>query len=299
MGRRASSELNTPQIMKAPTPSTTPLSGNETLREPGFSYLRQFFSADEAQELGEFFAGLHPLWEDRYAPGTTSRRGTSGRLTRPVYWLGAWQFAALGYYAEPDHLTDRCVRAEPLPPVMTRILERLRDELVEHGDTGPLPNTCLINYYGSKRDTDDGPPVDVARLRMHRDREPGAVVMFSVGQPAQFEFVLPGAEAPARSLWIRNRSVVILSGPEFKDRLYHRVTRVRHGQLPALTTQLDRFAVRRVSVSFRHVPDAYIHDLHELGDAARAIATHYVEQLAVHSPHFRAQLDAAGGQPRD
>ncbi len=273
--------------MAGPQPSPSPDRGDQRVQVPGFSYLPRFFSAEDAEELGQFFAGLHPLWEKRYADGATSRRGGSGRLTRPVYWLGGWQFAALGYYAEPDHLHDRCVRAEPLPPVMTRILERLRAELGRHGDDGPLPNTCLINYYGS---LEGAPPVDVARLRMHRDAEPGAVVMLSVGQPAQFEFVMPDAAAPEQSLWVRHRSVVVLSGEEFKDRLYHRVTRVRHGQQPVLSAKLDGFAVRRVSVSFRHVPEQHIVDLGQLGPEARAIATPYVRELAEHSAHFRAQL---------
>ncbi len=272
------------------TPSEHPLRGDETLREPGFSYLPRFLSAADAAELADFFAQLHPIREHRYSEQARREGARGGRLSRPVYWLGAWQFAALGYYSEPEHLADRCVRSEPLPPVMTRLLEALRPELARHGDEGELPNTCLINYYGRTPKTATSPPVDAARLRMHRDAEPGAVVMFSVGQPAQFEFVVPEAEAPVHSQWVRNRSVVILSGPEYKDRLYHRVTRVRFGQEPVLHTQLADFEVRRVSVSFRHVPERFIYNLGELGDEARAIAAPMVRQLAEHSEHFRQQL---------
>ncbi|NCG19554.1 MAG: hypothetical protein GWP91_11155 [Rhodobacterales bacterium] len=278
--------------MKAPPASESPQKGDRALRRPGLSYLPRFISADEANTLAAFFAELHPLWEKRHADGQTSRRGGTGRLTRPVYWLGAWQFAALGYYAEPDHLTDRCVRAEPLPSVMVGILQRLRDELGEHGDTGPLPNTCLVNFYGRERKQPGKPPVDFARLRMHRDAEPGAVVMFSVGQPAQLEFLEPEAEAVEHSQWVRNRSVVIISGPEYKDRLYHRVTRVRYGLDPVLSAQIDDFDVRRISVSFRHVPEQYIQDLHELSDEAQAIATPYLRELAPYSQHFAKQLEA-------
>jgi DNA oxidative demethylase len=272
----------------APSPSANPEPGHEPTRVSGFSYLPRFFSAAEAAELASFFAGLHPIWEKRHADGASSRRGGTGRLTRPVYWLGAWQFASLGYYAQPDHLLHRCIRAEPLPPIMTQILERVRPELARHGSP-ELPNTCLINYYGRHSRTGKA-PLDVARLRMHRDAEPGPVVMISVGQPAQFEFVEPHADAPEHSLWIRNRSVVVLSGPEYKDRLYHRVTRVRHGQLPVLNTHLEDFDVRRVSVSFRHVPQEHIHDLWELDEPARSIASPYISRLAAHSEHFRQQL---------
>jgi len=279
--------------VKGPTPSEAPEAGDQALRVSGFSYLPRFITAAEAEALGEYFAGLHPLWEKRHADSAVSRRGATGRLTRPVYWLGAWQFAALGYYSEPDHLHQKCVRAEPLPPVMTQLLERLRPELVTHGDTGPLPNTCLINYYG-REPREDGPPLDYARLRMHRDAEPGAVVMLSVGQPAQFELVDADADSVHLAQWVRHRSVVILSGPEYKDRLYHRVTRVRHGREPVLGAKLDGFEVRRVSVSFRHVPERHILDLGELGAEARSIAQPYVAELADHSDHFRRQLDTLG-----
>ena len=278
--------------MKSPQPAEDPIRGEELIRDAGFSYLPRFLSAQEAEELGEYFAGLRPLWEQRYASESQSRRGHKGRLTRPVYWLGAWQFAALGYYSEPDHQHQKCLTAEPLHPLMTRILERLRDELKLHGETGPLPNTCLINYYGSQPKQGRKPPVDYARLRMHRDAEPGAVVMLSVGQPAQLEFVTPGADSPEHAQWVRNRSVVIISGPEYKDRLYHRVTRVRYGAAPVLSSKLDDFDVRRISVSFRHVPPEHIHDLAELDQHARSVVRPYVEELAQHSEHFARQLEA-------
>lgn len=275
--------------MKGPPPSSSPARGESLHRERGFSYLPRFVEAQEAEQLGAFFAGLRPLWEHRYADARSRTRG-SGRITRPVYWLGAWQFAALGYYAEPDHIQDKCVRAEPLPAVMQGILERMRPELIRHGDAGPLPNTCLINYYGRLRKDPYASPIDCARLSMHRDAEPGAVVMLSIGQPAQFEFLESTGAEPVHAQWVRHRSALVISGERFKDQLYHRVTRVRHGQEPRLEVQLEDFQLRRVSVSFRHVPEECIQDLGSLGPEARAIATPYVEQLASHSEHFRAQL---------
>jgi DNA oxidative demethylase len=283
--------------MKGPMPSATPLRGDEPIRASGFSYLPRFISADEAAALVAYFASLRPLWEKRHADSAVSRRGATGRLTRPVYWLGAWQFAALGYYSEPDHVHQKCVRAEPLPDVMMAILERLRPELGAHGDDGALPNTCLINYYGTEPRGEREPPVDYARLRMHRDAEPGAVVMFSIGQPGQFEFVLPGAAEAEHAQWVRNRSIVIISGDEYKDRLYHRITRVRYGEQPVMASRLEGFDVRRVSVSFRHVPERHILDLGELDEAARAIATPYVQTLAEDSGHFRAQLKTLPSRP--
>ena len=271
--------------------SGTAHDGRSVIERPGFSYLPRFISAAEAETLITYFGALVPLWEHRHSRGDHQREGArSRRLTRPVYWLGAWQFACLGYYAEPDHREDRCVRAEAFPPVMHTILERLRGELRGHDERfDDAPNSCLINYYG--REVGEGPPVDYARLRMHRDGEPGPVVMFSIGQPGLLEFVDPElADTPELGVWTRHRSITILSGPDYKDRLYHRIRQVRHGRDPAIPTQLDGFEVRRVSVSFRHVPEALITDFGGLTEGSREQVRGYVEALAEHSPHFRRQL---------
>ncbi len=274
---------------------TDPADGHSAIERPGFSYLPKFISRDEGDELIAYFGALHPLWERRHAGGRHARTGDHGRhLTRPVYWLGAWQFACLGYYAEPDHREDRCVRGEPMPPVMARVLERLRVPLEErHGGAAPglgvLPNTCLINYYG--RRVGRGVPVDFARLRMHRDGEPGPVIMFCIGQPGRLEFLDPARSPdPELAVWTRHRSVVILSGPEFKDRLYHRVVRVRYGDEPAMPSPLDGFELRRVSVSFRHVPEHLISDFRDLPHERRERVRGYVQELAGGSAHYRAQL---------
>lgn len=274
-----------------------PRNGNEPVDEPGFSYLPRFITEAESVELLRYFGSLTPLWESRYVGEHAARDGGgTRRLTRPVYWLGAWQFACLGYYAPPLHVEEKCVRAEPLPQLMRDILERLKPKLLAHGAApeGETPNTCLINYYGSELTIDahgKPQPVDYARLRMHRDAEPGPVVMFSLGQPAQFEFV-DGArpDEPEVSLWLKNRSVTLFSGPHYKDHLYHRVTRVRHGDDPKMPAVLPDFRLRRVSVSFRFVPEAHIKSLRELKPETQAQVRGYVEQLAQRSAHFEAQL---------
>ncbi len=275
-----------------------PLRGTEPIETPGFSYLPRFITEPESLALLQYFGSLKPLWESRYVGDRATREGQgSRRLTRPVYWLGAWQFACLGYYSAPNHFEEKCLRAEPMAPELVSILERLGPKLAEHQtaeERGQQPNTCLINYYGSELTKDAKgrvQPVDLARLKMHRDGEPGPVVMFSLGQPALFEFV-DGAkpEKPELSLWLANRSVVILSGPHYKDSLYHRVVRVRHGESPVMPTVLDDFRLRRVSVSFRFVPEAHIKSLREFTAEAQAQVRGYVEQLAASSPHFEAEL---------
>ncbi len=269
-----------------------PEDGRSLIERSGFSYLPRFIGAEEADALIAYFGGIRPLWEQRHRDVDHDRPGEhSRRLTRPVYWLGAWQFACLGYYAEPDHREDRCLRAEPFPRVMNTILDRLRPILQSHDETfEDVPNSCLINYYG--REVGDGPPRDYARLRMHRDGEPGPVVMFSIGQPGLLEFVDPDeSDAAELAVWTRHRSVCVLSGPEFKDRLYHRITQVRFGDEPAIASRIEGFDVRRVSVSFRHVPEALISEFDELSTQSRALVRDYVEDLAEDSTHFRAQLE--------
>lgn len=275
-----------------------PEDGRVPIRRPGFSYLPQFIGKEESEQLISYFSELRPLWEQRHRDGQAERDAKHGRrLTRPVYWLGAWQFASLGYYAEPEHREDRCVRAEGFPVVMQRVLERLVPLLhEEHGDReehahGHLPNTCLVNFYG--REVGKGVPRDYARLRMHRDGEPGPVVMFNIGQPGRLEFLDPSlSPEPELALWTRHRSVTILSGADYKDRLYHRVTQVRTGQHPVMHSTVPDFELRRISVSFRHVPEEVISDFGQLPGPARDRVREYVQQLAEHSPHFRAQLES-------
>jgi hypothetical protein len=277
-----------------------PSDGRASIERAGLSYLPRFITAAEATGLIEYFGLLSPLWEQRHPRGQHGRSDSHpGRLTRPVYWLGAWQFASLGYYAEPHHREHRCLRAEALTPIMSDILRRLRPVLagahVEENPLAsadpPLPNTCLINYYG--RDVSGPVPVDYARLRMHRDGEPGPVVMFNLGQAGLLEFLDPERSAePELGVWTRHRSVTILSGPEFKDRLYHRVVRVRSGESPKMTSPLPGFELRRVSVSFRHVPRNLILDFAALPAERRDQVRQYIAELAQRSDHYRRQLSA-------
>jgi len=130
---------------------------------------------------------------------------------------------------------------------------------------------------------------------MHRDGEPGPVVMFNIGQAGLLEFLDPDRSPdPELRLWTRHRSVTILSGPEFKDRLYHRVVQVRTGDQPELRSSLDNFELRRVSVSFRSVPEALISDFGELPLERRERVREYVQELALSSEHYRAQLRTCG-----
>ena len=98
-------EANRDALIKTILPSQATVAAR--IERPGFSYLPRFISADESATLIEFFGAQTPLWGAAVFGTRVNRRpGRHGRrLTRPVYWLGAWQFACLGYYAEPKSPT--------------------------------------------------------------------------------------------------------------------------------------------------------------------------------------------------
>jgi len=273
---------------------TEPADGRSAIALPGFTYEPQFITTAESEALIEYFGSRRPLWEQRHRDSENERNNAHHRrLTRPVYWLGAWQFACLGYYSEPDHREHRCMRGEEFPTVIQTILERIRTLLSSHNctdvTTEGLPNTCLINYYG--REVGHGVPVDYARLRMHRDHEPGPVIMFNIGQPGLLEFLDPElSKEPEVSLWMRHRSISIMSGADFKDRLYHRISKVRTGDLPAMHCQVPSFELRRVSISFRYVPPGLIENFSEFPSEAQEQVRGYVQALAEGSEHYRDQL---------
>ena len=135
-----------------------------------------------------WLAGRVPLWEERFSehfpppPGQEQRR-----LLRPVYWLGNWQFACLGDYRPPRATRDRCVRAEPFPPVLARLVERIEHRVRARFAPRDVPSgwrldTCLVNLYGSR--LEDGRWIDSARVGEHRDFEPGPVASLSIGERA-------------------------------------------------------------------------------------------------------------------
>jgi hypothetical protein len=60
-----------------------------------------------------------------------------------------------------------------------------------------------------------------------------------------------------------------------------------------MPTVLDDFKLRRVSVSFRFVPEQHIQPLEAWSAATRERVRDYVETLAQSSPHFRSELEKA------
>ena len=167
---------------------------------PGVYYDRSFVSKPVREEILKWLSTIHPLWEERYSvhnpppPGQLQRQ-----LLRPVYWLGNWQFACLDYYHPPKGIWNRCVRAEPFPPALGRLVAKIealarREYRGKDMPPGWHLNTCLLNFYGNR--VENGKRIDTARVGdtrtssrglSHRSRSVNA--RFS----SSFQAAVPGA----------------------------------------------------------------------------------------------------------
>ncbi|TMQ17683.1 MAG: alpha-ketoglutarate-dependent dioxygenase AlkB [Deltaproteobacteria bacterium] len=272
--------------------------------DPCYLYEPDFIDAPARAAILAWLATLAPLWELRYS----TRRPPPGRpqraLLRPVYWLGNWQFACLGYYEPPRRTHDVAVTAEPFPPVLARLVAQIERRVRDGFPPRVVPrrwhlNTCLVNFYGDRTDGDR--VVDAARVGEHRDFEPGPVGSLSLGERARFQFVRRGAPdardaPPVRTQWLDDGSLQVFGGPRWKDDLLHRVQRVDDKHSLDLPPAIAGFRTRRVNFTFRYVPDEHIVPFARLPPAARDDVRDYVATLARSSPFFAAALAAEAGQ---
>jgi alkylated DNA repair dioxygenase AlkB len=255
-----------------------------------------FVRPDERAKLLAEIAALHPLWEQRFStrrgppPGETQRG-----LLRPVYWLGNWQFACLGYY-EPPNVADRAVEAEPFPPTLaalTRRAEAIARAAVAPADVpaGWTLNTCLVNFYGSRVIAEPGSArteLDVARVGDHRDLEPGPVASISLGERALFQFVRRGrGQQVVKTQWLDDGSLQVFGGWPWKDDYLHRVQRVEDKRSLDLPPQIPGFRTRRINLTLRYVPPEHIVPLARLDPEARLDVLDYVHALGEHRPFWR------------
>lgn len=261
----------------------------------GYLYVADYVAPAERAELGAWLAGLHPLWEQRYSTRRPPPPGKAQRsLLRPVYWLGNWQFACLGYYEPPRRVRDCCVAAEPFPPVMRRMIADVEARIRRAFVPADIPagwhlNTCLVNFYGSRREGQR--TVDVARVGEHRDFEPGPVASISLGERALFQFVARGREPgapPVRNQWLDDGSLQAFAGPRWKDDLLHRVQRVEDKRGVELPPAIEGFHTRRINLTFRFVPDRDVVPFERLSAEAREDVREYIEELARHSEFWRS-----------
>jgi alkylated DNA repair dioxygenase AlkB len=218
-------------------------------------------------------------------------------LLRPVYWLGNWQFACLGYYEPPRRSENVAVRAEPFPSVLARLVKEIERRVRDGFPLATVPrrwhlNTCLVNFYGDREE--NGKWMDVARVGEHRDFEPGPVASLSLGERARFQFVRRGQRddaPPVRTQWLEDRSLQIFGGPRWKDDLLHRVQRVDKSDAK-LPPAIEGFRTRRVNFTFRYVPDEHVVPFAKLPERARDDVRDYVTTLAQSSPFFADALAA-------
>ncbi len=269
--------------------------------DPGLRLQSGFVSPAERAAVLAWLATLRPLWELRFSTvRPLPPREEQRPLLRPVYWLGNWQFACLGYYHPPRGTVDRCVAAEPFPAPLRAWVGRIeamvqRTMPRDHVPRGWALNTCLVNFYGDR--VVEGKRDDRARVGAHRDFEPGPVASVSLGARACFQFT-DAKGAPLRTMWLEDGSLQLFAGPTWKDRAFHRVQRVekRAEDLPPV---IEGFHTRRVNFTFRYVPDEFVVPYARLGAEARADVRGYVETLAEAAPFWAAALAEAGEGRRD
>ncbi|MEW6270139.1 MAG: alpha-ketoglutarate-dependent dioxygenase AlkB, partial [Thermodesulfobacteriota bacterium] len=265
---------------------------------PGLHYDAAFVTPHERDALVRWLETLHPIWEDRFTERRAAATGAQRQLLRPVYWLGSWQFACLDYYRPPAGVSERCVRAEPFPPVLARLVRRIETLTRATFRAEDLPprwrlNTCLVNLYGSV--LRDGKAVDTARVGEHRDFEPGPVASISLGERALFQFVTRGRRGEPSSVvhqqWLGDGSLLVFGGETWKDRTLHRVQRVDRRAGARFSFPVEGFATRRVNFTLRFVPEEHFVPFARLAPQTRDDVRRYVQELARHSPFFRRELE--------
>jgi alkylated DNA repair dioxygenase AlkB len=285
---------------KKPMPGLPPKSASKgSPKARGLVYKQNYITAREKEEILKYLLSLFPIWEMRYSKNNPPPENQKQRpLLRPVYWLGNWQFACLNYYHPPKGLYDRCVAAEPYPPILEYLVQKIEALVQESFEARDIPrgwhlNTCLINYYGNQI-TPDGKELDCARVGEHKDFEPGPVASVSFGERALFQFVSSrGTESKSEVVlqqWLEDCSLQIFGGEKFKKHLFHRVQRVEEKGTSFKLNDIDNFDTRRINLTFRYVPDDHIAPFSRLGEAAREDVRGYMEKLAEKSEFFKAQL---------
>jgi alkylated DNA repair protein (DNA oxidative demethylase) len=271
----------------------------------GHIYEREFLAPGVRAELLQYLLSLHPIWEDRFSPNHPPPPGQKQRrLLRPVYWLGNWQFACLDYYRPPHGIRDRCVRAEPFPKVLAELvaqIEMLARSELRAADIPPgwHLDTCLVNFYGDRREGDK--LIDVARVGEHKDFEPGPVASISLGERALLQFVRsqkPGErDEVVLQQWLEDGSLQLFGGPRFKEHLFHRVQRVeRKGNHRFPLAGLDDFETRRINLTLRYVPDKHVIPYAQLARENAEDVRGYMETLSQHAPFFARELKSRGAK---
>jgi alkylated DNA repair protein (DNA oxidative demethylase) len=267
----------------------------DPIRHQGIYYQFPFIDRKQRTELLLWLESLHPLWEMRFSENNPPPPGDQQRqLLRPVYWLGNWQFACLDYYHPPKGIIHRCIRAEPYPDHLKKIVERIEFIARKNFPKTYFPekwqlNTCLINFYGNK--FEDEKWVDRARVGEHKDFEPGPVGSISLGERAFFQFVQGksnlGPENVILSQWLEDSSLQIFGGDKWKNKTFHRVQRVEDKKKELIGPKIQGFQTRRINFTFRYVPQEHIYDYSKIPEKLQRDILPYIQELSLHSTFFK------------
>lgn len=261
---------------------------------PGIYYQFPFIDRKERAQLLEWLGTLHPLWEMRFSENNPPPVGDEQRqLLRPVYWLGNWQFACLDYYHPPKGILHRCIKAEPYPALLQKMVDRIEFIAKKRFPKNYFPdkwklNTCLVNFYGNK--LEEGKWVDRARVGEHKDFEPGPVGSLSLGERAFFQFVQGkstlGDDNIVFSQWLEDSSLQIFGGEKWKSKTFHRVQRVEDRKKELIGPAIEGFQTRRINFTFRYVPEEHVYPLAQIPRPLQEDIRPYLLTLARHSSYF-------------
>lgn len=267
----------------------------------GIIYRPQFLSPLERKQWISYLLSLRPIWEMRYSQHNPPPPGDSQRpLLRPVYWLGNWQFACLGYYHPPLGILHRSLYSTPFPALMSPILKRIEKMVYESFAKEDIPkgwelNTCLINYYGDRLNQ-EGKWEDQARVGEHKDYEPGPVASLSFGERALFQFVsgAPDKKTQKKKIfwegWIADNGLQIFGGSQWKDHTFHRVQRVERKLGQNFEIGYPEFRTRRINLTFRFVPREHWCWLKDLSPGSAKDIQEHVNTLSKNCGVFRQHL---------
>jgi hypothetical protein len=261
----------------------------------GLIYRFPFIKWDERSVILKWLESLSPLWEMRFSEHNPPPEGDFQRpLLRPVYWLGNWQFACLNYYHPPEGILHRCIKAEPYPLFLQKIVDRIEFTAKKNLPTSFFPkdwhlNTCLINFYGDK--LEDGKWVDRARVGEHKDFEPGPVASLSFGEKAYFQFVNGKSDLKESNIvfsqWLEDSALQIFAGERWKEKTFHRVQRVEAKNNIYLGPKIENFKTRRINFTFRYVPNEHIYDIKSIPENFQKDISSYLEELSRSSEFWR------------
>ena len=261
-------------------------------------YQPNYITKGQKNEILDYLATLHPIWEMRFSASNPPPNGEANRqLLRPVYWLGNWQFACLNYYHPPQGIQNRCVSAEDYPPVLQKIVDEIEHMVHQKFSPKDIPdkwhlNTCLINFYGDQ--IHDGKRTDCARVGEHKDFEPGPVASVSFGEKAMFQFVKSAGKSSKSEVvlqqWLDDSSLQIFGGDKFKKQLFHRVQRVEDKGIVFKNLNTTNFETRRINFTFRYVPTEHVRPYAKLPEHLQKDVKDYVTELSSNSPYWKEQL---------